>query len=191
MLVVSETRIHGLLTRLSPQGGLTHGGQLLKIKRVLFFVRIPVKLARPLPIAIATTIYIAENRMEPLSSEKQTILVIDDEDSLRMVIGQMLGNAGYRVLTAETGEEALDLYQQEADSICAVVMDLMLPDMYGTQCLQSLLKTNPQAKVIVCSGYAGVGETEAILEKGAKACLAKPITLDQLASAVRRVIEDR
>ena len=89
---------------------------------------------------------------------------------------------------AETGRKALELYQQEADNISVVVMDLMLPDMYGTECLRGLLDTNPRAKVIVCSGQSGITETNEVIEKGATAFLEKPVTTDQLDSAIRRAI---
>ncbi len=129
--------------------------------------------------------------MDLPSSDKQTILLVDDELSLREVMKYMLAQAGYQVLVAENGKRALEIYQQQTDAISVVVMDLMLPDMYGTDCLQGILATNPQAKVIVCSGFAGTTETEEVLAKGAKACLEKPFTTDELASVIRVAIEER
>lgn len=128
--------------------------------------------------------------MDMGKSENETILLVDDEFSLREVMGYMLSQEGYRVLEAETGEEAIEIYQRKADLISLVVLDLMLPDMYGTDCLQSLLERNPRAKVIVCSGNAGETETQEALDRGAKICLEKPVSMDALASAIRAAIQE-
>lgn len=123
--------------------------------------------------------------MERCCRGQQTILVVDDEPSLQVVLEQMLTQAGYRVLVAANGEEALKLHQEEGSAVSLVLLDMMMPDMCGTECLESLLERDPCLKIIICTGRAEGGEVNEALEKGAAVCLEKPITMAQLESAVR------
>jgi PAS domain S-box-containing protein len=135
---------------------------------------------------IATTIVIGT---EVSLGGQETVLLVDDDDSLRTLGEQILEAHGYTVLSAPDGESALRLYQECRDRIDLVVLDLIMPGMGGAQCLQELLEINSAAKVVIASGYSANGETEKAAESGAKAFINKPYAVQQMLQVVREVLD--
>jgi PAS domain S-box-containing protein len=119
----------------------------------------------------------------------ESILLVDDEKSIRKLGEEMLRMAGYTVLTAANGQEALDSYRSNQDRIALVLLDLMMPEMGGKQCLEELLKINPRVKVIIGSGYSANGPTKDVLAAGAKGFVDKPYEMRQVLGAVRGVLD--
>jgi two-component system cell cycle sensor histidine kinase/response regulator CckA len=124
----------------------------------------------------------------PVGSE--TILLVDDEDAVRRLGEQILSKFGYTVLTAGNGLEGLDVYRRERDRIALVILDLIMPKMSGAECLKEILTIDPQAKVIVASGYAANGQIVQAIEDGAKASIQKPYGAQSLVELVRRILDD-
>ena len=120
----------------------------------------------------------------------ETVLLVDDDDSLRKLGEQILEAYGYTVLSAPDGESALQVYQECRDRIDLVVLDLMMPGMGGALCLQKVLEINPAAKIIIASGYSFNGETEKATESGAKAFIQKPYNVKQMLEVVRGVLDE-
>ena len=120
----------------------------------------------------------------------ETILLVDDEKSIRKLGEEMLRMAGYRVLTATNGIEALEVYRSNQDRIALVLLDLMMPEMGGKQCLEELLKINPRVKVVIASGYSANGPTKDALASGAKGFVNKPYDIRQVLAVVRGVIDE-
>jgi PAS domain S-box-containing protein len=118
----------------------------------------------------------------------KTVLVVDDEESVRQMAREHLESEGYRVLVADCGEQALELCGNgtRAD---VVVLDLGMPGMGGRRCLQLLLERNPGLKVLVATGYADQEESAAALSGGAAAFLAKPYSLAELGVRLFEVLE--
>lgn len=119
----------------------------------------------------------------------ETILVVDDEDSVRELAAEYLRESGYSVLTAPNGVEALSCFQQRCDEISLVILDLIMPDMGGKQCLQALLKSRPQAKVLIMSGQLSGGAASDVLELGAKDFIEKPYDMEQLLNKARKILD--
>jgi PAS domain S-box-containing protein len=119
-----------------------------------------------------------------------TILLVDDEKSLRQVGSQVLSANGYRALTADNGENALEIYKKRFKEIDVVVLDVGMPGMGGHQCLAELLAFDPEAKVIIASGYAMQGKLKNTLDLGAKGYLAKPYSQSELLSKIKEVVLD-
>ena len=120
----------------------------------------------------------------------ETILLVDDEELIRDLGKRILSKAGYTVLTAGNGKEALDLYRSNKGNISLVILDLIMPEMDGKQCLEELLKINPGAKVLVASGYSADGPTKEALQGGAKGFVSKPFDMGQLLQTVRKVLDE-
>lgn len=123
-----------------------------------------------------------------LAHGTETLLLVDDEDFIRDLGRRILERSGYRVLVAANGKEALVLYRKEHDRIALVILDLIMPEMGGRQCLAELLQIDPQVKVIIASGYlaeAHAGE----LATAAKAVVSKPYDITQLLRAVREALD--
>ncbi len=119
----------------------------------------------------------------------ETILVVDDEKSIRSIASQILRKFGYRVLTAATGEKALELYAAGPDDIDLVIMDIGMPGMGGHRCLQEIIRMNPAARILIASGYSFNGEISDALKAGAIGYVGKPYQLDDLLGKVRAVLE--
>lgn len=82
------------------------------------------------------------------------ILLVDDEEYVRALGKRILDRAGYKVVTAANGKEALDTFTGEQSNIGLVVLDLVMPQMGGEKCLEELVETNPHVKVIVSTGHS-------------------------------------
>ena len=115
---------------------------------------------------------------------KGTVLIVDDDDLIRELGREMLGLAGYRVLTAANGIEALEIYKNLGAEISLVILDLLMPEMDGTKCLEELLTIDPEVKVLVASGYTLDGVGERSLQKGAKGFISKPFETKQLLKSI-------
>ncbi|MCL4538667.1 MAG: ATP-binding protein [Bacteroidetes bacterium] len=118
-----------------------------------------------------------------------TILLVDDEELVRSLGERILGKRGYRILTADNGLEALEIYRQRRDEISLVILDLIMPIMDGKQCLDEILKINPLAKVLIASGYSPDGATKEILEGRAKGLVNKPYDIMQMVRSVRDALD--
>jgi PAS domain S-box-containing protein len=132
---------------------------------------------------------VAETRQMPAFGT-ETILLVDDEKSIRKLGEQMLRMAGYTVLTATNGIEALKVYRSNQDRIALVLLDLMMPEMGGKRCLQELLKINPRVRVVIASGYSANGPTKDALVSGAKEFVNKPFDVKDLLQIVRRTLDE-
>jgi len=118
------------------------------------------------------------------------ILVVDDEESIRAFCEEILEKHGYQVLTAPDGEMALSIYQEAKEEIDLVILDVIMPGMGGRRCLEELLKMNPEAKVLVSSGYMLDEPPGATRKTGAKRFILKPYTLRDLLKVIREVLEE-
>lgn len=114
---------------------------------------------------------------------KRRILVVDDDEGVRDVIRSMLESAGYAVLLAENGKEAMKLLKtQRADLI---LTDLVMPEQEGIETIKALRLEYPDVKVIAMSGAFGGDYLRIASYLGAHATLAKPIQMDALLKLVR------
>ena len=123
-------------------------------------------------------------------SGSETILLVDDNEIIQQTGKAMLEKAGYEVLTASTGEMALDIYDQETEKIDMVLLDLIMPGMGGANCLQELLKKDPSINVVITSGYSPVDHTmQKTINSNTREFLRKPFTYEQLRNTVRKVLD--
>jgi PAS domain S-box-containing protein len=130
------------------------------------------------------------DREEPLpEGGTETILLVDDEESVRQLGTEMLETVGYRVLVASDGEEAMGLYTRGMGDIHLVILDLIMPGMGGKSCLEALLRLNPLVKVLIASGYSVDGRLEETLRSGACGFIGKPYELRDLLTRVREILD--
>ncbi len=117
------------------------------------------------------------------------VLVVDGEKVMRDLLYDFLDDQGYKVLCAADGEEALKLYSQEHIDI--VLLDLMMRPMDGMEILSAIITANPEASVIMITGYPSVESATEAIKKGAKDYITKPFNLDELELKLERVILER
>jgi PAS domain S-box-containing protein len=127
----------------------------------------------------------------PLVGGSETILLIDDEDFVRDLGEQIIGDVGYKVLTASDGESGLEIYQREKEHIELIILDLIMPGMGGRKCLEKLLDINPDAKVLIASGYSDFGPVTETLAAGAKSFVSKPYKIKEILSVIREVLDGK
>jgi len=123
------------------------------------------------------------------SGGAETILVVDDEELIAELAKKILSRSGYNVLTACSGREALEIYRRERANISLVILDLIMPEMGGRECLEELLKIDAQVKVLISSGFAVSGETKTFLNAEAKGMVSKPINTRELLRSIRNVLD--
>jgi two-component system cell cycle sensor histidine kinase/response regulator CckA len=120
----------------------------------------------------------------------ETILLVDDEELIRDLGKRILSKAGYTVLTACNGKEAVDIYKQHQPDIALAILDLVMPKMGGKDCLKKILKIDPQARILISSGYSADASTKECLGMGAKGFVAKPFRFKEFLQQVRKVLDE-
>ncbi len=145
----------------------------------------------PVSAAPARTPEAADMETPALPRGAETVLFVDDEEMLRDLGARILANFGYAVRTAATGEEALKLYRQPESKIDLVIVDLIMPGMGGLKCLKQLMEFDPDARVIVVSGFAPDGDADEALAAGARGFLRKPFDVQEMLQLMRRILAER
>ena len=125
----------------------------------------------------------------PVSAEgSETILLVEDEESVRQLVREVLQSKGYKVLEADRGDTALRVAAAHAGRIDLLISDIVLPGMAGQELGKQLLANNPVTKVLYLSGYTEEAVVhQGMLDAGA-AFLQKPFMLQALARKVRDVL---
>ena len=120
----------------------------------------------------------------------ETILLVDDEQLVLDLGERILRKAGYRVITATNGKEALKRYTTSGENISLMILDLIMPVMGGKQCLRRLLKIDPKAKVVIASGYSAGEDDDEPGMSGAKGFVCKPYDMRVLLRTVRHALDN-
>ena len=121
--------------------------------------------------------------------EGTTVLIVDDDELFCDAVADYLSDSGMRVLSAHTGQRALELGSSERLDV--VLLDQRLPDAEGQQLCPSLLKTNEQAKVIFITAHATFDAAVSAIRAGAHDYLSKPVELEELLLAVKQALRVR
>jgi two-component system, cell cycle sensor histidine kinase and response regulator CckA len=120
-----------------------------------------------------------------------TILVADDEDMVLDIAIQYLEMLGYNVISAKGGNEASGVYRERWSDIDLVILDLIMPDMGGGEVYDLIKTINPDAKVILSSGYSIEGQASEILERGCNGFIQKPFDMEALSMEIKKVLNSR
>jgi two-component system cell cycle sensor histidine kinase/response regulator CckA len=119
----------------------------------------------------------------------ETILFVDDEEMVQVLGQGVLERCGYTVLMAEDGVQALEVYQAHLGEIALVVLDMIMPQMGGQECLRRLREMDPQVKVLISTGYTAKDLAQELVAEGALGVVRKPFLLQDFASAVRMALD--
>ena len=115
------------------------------------------------------------------------VLVVDDEENILTLFEDELTDAGYRVTTASTGQQALDSIDEEVPDL--VILDIRMPDMHGLEVLSKMRENNKDLPVILCTAVQGLKDDYTVWDARVSAYLTKPIDLDDLVYKVQEVLE--
>ncbi len=124
-----------------------------------------------------------------LQEGTETILVVDDDDQIRELTSEVLEDSGYQVISASSGEQALEVFRKKYRDIDLVLMDLNMPGMGGSQCTRKMLTLDPSVRVLVASGYSANIHGRDALKFGAKDFISKPFQAQKLLAKIRNFLD--
>ena len=128
-------------------------------------------------------------RLPTSKNGAQTVLLVDDEELMRDLGERILKSAGYRVITAVNGKEAVGIYRKELGKISLVILDLIMPEMGGKECLNELLRIDPKVKILIATGYSsGHDEDRLTISALASGFITKPFTKSEMLRVVREIL---
>jgi len=118
------------------------------------------------------------------------VLVIDDEDQVRMVTAQMLQRSGFEVLTANAGSDGIELFQRYAGTITCVLLDMTMPGISGEAVFRAIRRIKPDARILLISGHSEQTVVSHFVEQQRVRFLQKPFTSQTLLQQVQQLQED-
>jgi CheY-like chemotaxis protein len=114
---------------------------------------------------------------------------VDDEKMLVEIGQQVLQRLGYNVVSRTSPIEALELFKAKPDHFDLVITDQTMPGMTGDALAKELIHLKPSIPVIICTGYSQAIDHERAMRRGVKAFVMKPILINEIAAAVRKVLD--
>jgi len=144
-----------------------------------------------IPIVESPPQEIHEKIVEPIVGGTETILVAEDEQMVRNLVTNMLQNAGYTVLAASDGEEAIRVFDQHADSIALALLDVVMPKLGGREVMDHIQAHTSTIPFLFSSGYSeNAVHTNFVIEEGLH-LISKPYGKNELLRAVRKLLDER
>lgn len=116
------------------------------------------------------------------------ILLIDDEEIIRMTSGEILNELGYDVLSAENGDTGLSILKEKNNSVSLVILDMSMPGKSGLEIYREIKEFMPSMKVLLTSGYKEEEKVEKMLEEANDGFIQKPYTIDELSNRLSEMI---
>ena len=120
-----------------------------------------------------------------MTETKGTVLVVDDEEPVRFVASEILAHLGYSVLSAASGEDAVELLRNGARPD-VVLLDLIMPGMSGFDTLRAIRATDPDLPVLISTGYVDRAASESLVGEGADGFVNKPYHMEVLDQSVEK-----
>jgi signal transduction histidine kinase/ActR/RegA family two-component response regulator len=136
---------------------------------------------------------VADEAVAPASSTRarRRILLVDDEPGVRRIGAAMLNRLGHEVVVAAGGAEAIaQLVVPDRKGFDLIVLDMIMPDMSGREVFEKIRALQPDARVVLASGFSVERQRQALLDAGVRAILQKPYHLTELDAAIERALSD-
>jgi DNA-binding NtrC family response regulator len=123
-----------------------------------------------------------------MSGAKSRILIVDDEDDLRTLLGHVLTGAGYEIVTAQDGDQAIQAIKGQRFDLA--LLDIQMPNVNGIQVLKYIKEHSPSTRAIMLTGYADLKHAMEAREFGARDFIGKPYKLEDILATVARVLKE-
>ena len=134
-------------------------------------------------------IYARNDKPPEPARGNETILVVDDEEVVRLLLTEILEGHGYKVITTASGIEAVDYFRENSNSIDLVFLDMIMPEMDGKATFEAIRRIDNSVPVLLTSGYYEEEISRELIEKGALGMVHKPYKSDVLVSRIRNCFE--
>ena len=144
-----------------------------------------------LPITKKLKTYRKDRVSQEAPTGSESVLIIDDEDAIAKLTGQVLEQLGYSVTTRSSSVEALELFRSKPNDFDLIITDMTMPNMTGDELAVEAMKVRPDIPVILCTGYSRKISDEKASEIGVKALAYKPVLKSDLATIVRKVLDEK
>ncbi len=128
-------------------------------------------------------------KREGLVRGTETLLLVDDEETIVNVGREMISALGYSVLEARSGAQAVKLYREHGKGIALVILDMIMPGLSGGETFQALKEENPGVRVLLSSGYSLENQARKLLDKGAAGFIQKPFDIRLLSRRIREILD--
>jgi len=128
---------------------------------------------------------------EPIPRGNERILFVDDEAALVQLATSILSPLGYEVVGRTSSLDALELFRARPDRFDLVITDMTMPNMTGSELALQLMLIRPDIPVILCTGFSEAITQEKARALGVKEFIMKPIVQQQIAEAIRRVLDKK
>ncbi|MDX8390560.1 MAG: response regulator [Mariprofundaceae bacterium] len=119
-----------------------------------------------------------------------TILIVDDEETVREVASAIFEDVGFQVLTAKDGVEGVEVFRQNQENICVVLLDMTMPRMDGNACFRELRSIQSDVRVVLSSGYNEQDATNQFVGKGLAGFIQKPYPPESLIEKIKAVLDE-
>ena len=121
----------------------------------------------------------------------ETILIVDDQETILDFLIEALQMLGYSVLLAENGQDAIEIYEANPGAVDLVLMDMIMPKVGGSEAFTRIREIDPNAKILLSSGFVNEEDIQHLLEQGACGFLSKPHRLPVVIQAVRDALDGK
>jgi two-component system, cell cycle sensor histidine kinase and response regulator CckA len=128
---------------------------------------------------------------ESVSTDSRTVMVIDDEEHVRLLVAEMLKSMGFMPVCKKSGDDAVNYFRDHHQRIDVIIVDLVMPGMNSNYCIKALKQINPLTPIIISSGYNLVTDTQQIIAKGIAGFLQKPFEMGELSHVVSKALANR
>ena len=119
----------------------------------------------------------------------ETVLFVDDENMIIEVAKEVLEHLGYKVLISKTGKEAIETYHKNKEKIDIVLLDMIMPNMSGSDTYDRMKEIDPDIKVLLSSGYSINGQATEIMDRGCNGFIQKPFKMKELSQKLREILD--
>ena len=119
----------------------------------------------------------------------ETILIVDDQETIWDFLIEALQKLGYSVLLAEDGEDAVEIYRNNPGEIDLVLLDMVMPRLDGPEAFRRIREIDPKARILLSSGFVSEEDVHELLQAGACGFLPKPHRLPVVCRAIREALD--
>lgn len=129
--------------------------------------------------------------MEKLQGGNETILIVDDQETVWDFLIEALQRLGYAILLADNGEDAVEIYRENPHEIDLVLLDMVMPKLGGHAAFYQIRSIDPDAKILLSSGFVSQESVQDLLANGAAGFLPKPHRLKSMTDEIRRILDEK
>lgn len=119
----------------------------------------------------------------------ENILTIDDDEHILQLYKELLEYIGYKVYTANNGQDGLDIYVEKKDKIDLVILDMIMPGLSGGDTFDKFREINPNVKIVLSSGCSINEDVTKIINRGCNGFIQKPFSMEEFFQKIREILD--